>query len=180
MGLPPPLPVDPRCTPAQGLPCLLSSQLSSQLQRWGGLGVQCAHRIGFSPGIMQGTEYQAREAPPGPPAHLLHVRNIGLPSKSCLPQAGGAWEGSRGEPRPEPLYPGRAGAPRPASCIESEKRNSIVYAHSSEPAWAAGLREPWRGEPGHQRAWLPGTGAWGATACPVGDLGPPSHSTDSS
>ena len=55
------------------------------------------------------------------------------------PSWGGAWEGSRGEPRPEPLYPGRAGGPRPASCSESGKRNSIVYTHSSVPARAAGL-----------------------------------------
>lgn len=103
--------------------------------------MQCAHRMGFSPGIMQGTEYQAGEASPGPPAHPLHVRNTGLPSKSCVPQdvGGGGWEGSRGEPTPKPLYPGRAGAPRPASCSESEKRSSIVYTHSSGPARAVGL-----------------------------------------
>lgn len=95
----------------------------------GGVGCGCSvpAGLGFLLASCRAWSTRQRRPPPGPLALLLHVGSTGPPSKSCLPQAGGACEGSGGDPRPEPLHPGRAGIPPThTSCSESEKRKSIV------------------------------------------------------
>lgn len=129
----------------------------------GGVGCGCSvpAGLGFLLASCRAWSIRQRRPPPGPPALLLHVGSTGPPSKSCLPQAGGACEGSGGDPRPEPLHPGRAGTPpHTPAAVKVRKETQSSRPTALDPPGRAVCWEPWR-EPGELQTWSPAQGHGG-------------------
>lgn len=146
-------------------------------------GAQCTHRIGFAPWQDAGHRVPGRGAQCVPTA-----REPTTTFQTSRPHVGRQLTGDLGDaggdaPAQHPVpWPGAT-----PTCSESEKRNSIVYTHSSglsQSSWSAWSTA---GKPGELRplhmsvicpwaippVWLPGAGLPRAVAAlegsPVGD-----------
>lgn len=177
-------------------------EADSQLAR-----AQSTHRIGFAPWQDAGPRVPGRGAQHSPAwPHLgplltfpmlgayHHLPNPAFPklTSSSL----GTWKGVGGDTQAHDPVP-TPGQEPPPTCSESEKRNSIVYTHSSGHSQGSWSARSVAGKPGALRplhtwaicpwaippVWLPDTGvpravaAQGMGGSPVGDSLPLWHST---